>query len=692
VRCVSDAALVRRALAILAAFVALGAGAPVGAAASPRLNDEAVKSIVARDTRVTGVEAGHPLSQWTAVFERATGLWAASLREPGHAPLARATVRDRDGRVLRLTVEPTASEPGHRLTLDQATAIAERSPKVQDWVMRYRTHGYAVTSQTLWDNDQKVWIRHWWSRGEEIARISVDDAQERIRDAWTGPQVAWSMARGSSGAFGKKVNDPWVFVPVLLVFVLGLLDWRRLLSVRTVDVLALGGFSVSLWYFNRGLVFWSVPLAYPPLVYVFCRLLYVGLSRRGQAAYTTRLPVWLCAALAVFALGFRAGLNFWDSNVIDVGYAGVAGADRLLHGTSPYDHMPKQTGKPCGARYSDGSWSAYVQADGRCESPVERGDTYGPVMYDAYVPFTAALGWSGRWDDLPAAHGTAVLFDALAAAGLALAGFRLGGRRLALAALFFWATFPFTLYAMSSNSNDAVVGALVAWTFAALSFPFLRGLVLGLAGWAKFAPLMLVPLLVRADREPYREPEEWPFGDHPSILRRPTRLARLGRALRPGPGSGRVVAGFAVATAASFGVLVVLDGPGAIVTFWNRTFGWQLDRPSPFSIWDWGGYPGFPDLAVPQKLLKAGLVLFALVLYVLPRRLDPARIAALGGALLVGFQLLLTHWFYLYIPWWTPCVALALLAPRPARERALAPAPAPVPAVRPALVPAELAQ
>jgi hypothetical protein len=41
--------------------------------------------------------------------------------------------------------------------------------------------------------------------------------------------------------------------------------------------------------------------------------------------------------------------------------------------------------------------------------------------------------------------------------------------------------------------------------------------------------------------------------------------------------------------------------------------------------------------------------------------------AALTGALLIGFQLTLTHWFYLYIPWFFPFVALAVLAPLPAR-------------------------
>ena len=53
----------------------------------------------------------------------------------------------------------------------------------------------------------------------------------------------------------------------------------------------------------------------------------------------------------------------------------------------------------------------------------------------------------------------------------------------------------------------------------------------------------------------------------------------------------------------------------------------------PFSIWDWGDYPGFPDLGVVQTVLKAALVLGALALFVVPRRLDPARALAFAGAL-----------------------------------------------------------
>ena len=164
--------------------------------------------------------------------------------------------------------------------------------------------------------------------------------------------------------------------------------------------------------------------------------------------------------------------------------------------------------------------------------------------------------------------------------------------------------------------------------------------------------------------------------------------------LRPGAGGGRFLLGLVAATVVAFGVLVVLDGPSALRTFWTRTFGWQLDRPSPFSVWDWGDYPGFPDLAVQQKVLKAGLVLFAVGLYFVPRRLDPVRAAAFAGALLIGFQIVLTHWFYLYIPWFMPCVAVALYAGRPglAPERVTAPVPLGVAVERRDRVPGPLAR
>ena len=46
-----------------------------------------------------------------------------------------------------------------------------------------------------------------------------------------------------------------------------------------------------------------------------------------------------------------------------------------------------------------------------------------------------------------------------------------------------------------------------------------------------------------------------------------------------------------------------------------------------------------------------------------PRRRSPLQLAALTAALLIGFELVLTHWSYLYIPWFAPFVAFAVLAP-----------------------------
>jgi energy-coupling factor transporter transmembrane protein EcfT len=97
--------------------------------------------------------------------------------------------------------------------------------------------------------------------------------------------------------------------------------------------------------------------------------------------------------------------------------------------------------------------------------------------------------------------------------------------------------------------------------------------------------------------------------------------------------------------------------------FWDRTFGWQLSRSSPFSIWDWDQYPGYPNLHHVQTGLKIVLLFGALAVYFVPRVKNELQIAALSAALLIGFEAVLTHWFYLYIPWFFPFVAFAVLAP-----------------------------
>jgi hypothetical protein len=67
--------------------------------------------------------------------------------------------------------------------------------------------------------------------------------------------------------------------------------------------------------------------------------------------------------------------------------------------------------------------------------------------------------------------------------------------------------------------------------------------------------------------------------------------------------------------------------------------------------------------------LSIAVALFALFVAIRPRQLDLRGFAALSGALLIGIQLTVTHWFYLYIPWFVPFAVVALVPEWPALRR-----------------------
>ena len=557
------------------------------------------------------------------------------------ATTATRPVYDSKGRLVQAPFAPVAARA--QLTKGRATAIFLRDGKVAAWLDRYPTED-RVTDATF-DAERRDWkIGIWWGAAGEIATGRVDDGTGVVTEAWTGPQVAWKMARGVSGAFGgMELNSVGIWLAFCIVFLLGLADLRRPLSLRNLDLIVLLSFSVSLWFFNRGEIFTSVPLAYPPLLYLFGRMAWSA-WRGGLGSSRSVWPLWLLAAATVFLTGFRLGLNVRDSNVIDVGFAGVIGAQRIAHGESPYGHMPIEgTLKPCGPKDVDGEIRQRVQTNGRCESANEQGDTYGPVSYEAYVPAYAAFGWSGRADKLPAAHAVAVAFDLLALLGLMLLGRRFGGARLAVTLPFAWAAYPFTQYVSSSNTNDAIMPVLLIFGFWVVTSAFGRGAFLALAGWTKFAALLLVPL----------------WAGYPEARRLSGKVA--------------FAAGFVAATLAAFSILLLEPNPAhAARVFWDRTLGWQVGRDSPFSIWGWGQYhaAGIPDLGFAQQIVIGLLAVGAIACYFVPRHKTPLQLAALTAALLIGFELALTHWFYLYIPWFFPFVAFVVLAPRRRRDAA----------------------
>jgi hypothetical protein len=497
------------------------------------------------------------------------------------------------------TTDPNAAVPvprmdvapeGRRLTGEQVQRIAERNPRLRR--ERARNRGSFPNVYTKGPGRWQVSLFTRDKPAKEIAQLYVDDASGRVTEAWTGAQVAWTMARGYPGAFGRKINSPWVWIPLTVLFLVPFVDPRRPLRMLHLDLLVLAGFGVSVAFFNDAQIGVSVPIAFPLLVYLLVRMLWIGLRRRARAPDRLRLSVpvrWLAVAL-VFLIGFRVALHVLDSNVIDVGYAGVIGADRLADGRELWGDFPKDN---------------------------EHGDTYGPVNYAAYVPFEQTLGWSGRWDDLPAAHGAAIVFDVACLALLFLIGRRLRGCDLGITLAYAWAAFPFTLYAMNTNVNDGLVAALVLGAIAAAASPATRGALIALAGMAKFAPLALGPLFIAH-------------------------------------GSGRVRYALAFGAVLVASAIVVLRY-GDVATFYDRTLGFQASRGSPFSIW------GLRDWTTAQAVVQAAGVLLAVAVAFVPRRRDVIGLAALAAAVLIALQLGVTHWFYLYIVWFYGPVMVALL-------------------------------
>jgi len=565
---------------------------------------------------------------------------------------------DENGNLVRTAFAPAHEQP--RLTEARATRIFLRTEKVADWVGRYPKS--SLVTDATFDSHYRDWTVGVWSGDAgEVASGRVSDLTGLVTEAWTGPQVAWAMARGG-GFGGKEINSKPVWLAFCAVFLLGLADLRRPLALRNLDLLALLSFTASLWYFNEGRIFTSVPLVYPPLLYLLGRAAWVGIRGRPALASRPVWPVWLLAALTVFLAGFRIGLDIHSPSVTDVGYSGVIGAQRIAHGEAPYGHMPVEDGrKACGPPDREGRVVDRIQTNGRCEGADQQGDTYGPVTYQSYLPGYWALGWKGKGDRLHAARFTTILFDVLCMLGLALVGFRYGRARLAVTLAFAWTAYPFTQYVASANTNDALQPAFLIFGFWLAGAAAGRGIFLALSSWTKFVPLLLVPL----------------WATFPEVSRRRVRAPVV------------FGAAFAAATLVAFWVLLLEPDPlHAARVFWDRTLGWQIGRESPFSLWDWRQYhAGLPDLHVLQNVLTGLLVVGALGVAFVPRRKSPLQLAALTAAVLIGFELVLTHWIYFYLPWFFPFIAFAVLAPAGEPVPADAPAEASDP-TRGELVPA----
>ena len=195
-------------------------------------------------------------------------------------------------------------------------------------------------------------------------------------------------------------------------------------------------------------------------------------------------------------------------------------------------------------------------------------------------------------------------------------------RRLAVTLAFAWAAYPFTQYVSSSNTNDAIQPVLLIFGFWLVTSPPARGALLRArrAGRSSRA-LVLVPL----------------WATYPDA-RRPRPALIFGAAL-PRRDGGRVLDPPPRRQSGARGACLLATGRCR-----RRSAASRRSRSGT------GGSttPASPTCTCSSTSLEGLLVAAALILAPSCRaRKSPLQLAALSAAaLLVGFEIVLTHWFY----------------------------------------------
>jgi uncharacterized membrane protein len=412
------------------------------------------------------------------------------------------------------------------------------------------------------------------------------------------------------------VSHFWTSLAFCGLFLLPLVDLQRLRRMLHLDLLALLMFAVGLryWYTSSSL---SLLCVYAPLAYLCLRMVLIARVGRSAASELPVVPArfwlptsWLLAGIVIlvavhinWTLGAQVGT--------DVGPASVQGAVRLVHGQPVYG--------------ADHAITAKLGYDPHY-------DTYGPLVYESYIPFASIAGVH------TAARLATLFFDLLTAVLLFALGRQLRGPSVGVVLAYCWLAFPFTLYAGGLASNDSLVAAALVGTLLAAGSPVRRGAMVALAAWTKLSPLALVPVVI----------------SHATPAR--TRRAAL----------------FTCAAAFVLTGLLVLAPVfihSSASTFVTRTFGFQLSRSPAFSIWERLNAGSLvaaawvkPASQVAHGLLIALTAGFALMLMRAPRRQDVVGLASACAAILTAMQICLGYYSFTYILWFAPLVLVALIA------------------------------
>ncbi|HEX4805033.1 MAG TPA: hypothetical protein VFU94_03950 [Conexibacter sp.] len=492
------------------------------------------------------------------------------------------------------------------------------------------------------------------------ARVGAVDATTTRVTLFRGPRIVAEVAvsargrverfidfRGMPVSYGVPLlQRPLALLIAALAFLLAtaVVPLRRL---RNLDVAALLALVAPLVLLDERLIVASTFAAVPPLLWLTGRCTWAALGPRRPAAPSRPLldaitPAWsdgqrvrmLRLAVGV-AAACVAMVTISAQSTVDVGQALMEGATLLTHGTLPYGHLP---------------------------GDVFHGDVYPLLSYAVYMPLAIPLPVRDSWD---VANGALIVAAAAALAGAWLISHVAGEWRRApgkdaagvacfarepartpagampaspaagLRAALAWLTLPPLLVTVSTGTSDVLLGALLLAALALARRPLASAATILLAGWFKVVPFALLPI--------------W--------------LARL-RGRRLAAALALVVASAAVTVLA----LVALGGSGAPVRM-LRAVAYQADRRTLHSPWTLLGIEWLQPLGQAAVLaLVAAATMRARQDSAFAQ--DPARLAALAGAVLLGVQLTGNYWTYLYLAWVVPCVVVGLLADTPAPARA----------------------
>lgn len=496
---------------------------------------------------------------------------------------------------------------------------------------------------------------HWTT-----ARAEPLDARTERVAFFTGAQLVAEVALERDGTVKAGVNDrasavpygDWLaYQPALLIALCALFTLMTAVTpvrrLRNLDVVASLSLVISVVLFQHRYVSASLLEVAPGMVYLMARCARRALGpARVQAASTPLLTAltprveparrvrWLRATLLALGL-VVAMVGLSSTDPVDVIFAVMEGATRLVHGVLPYGHMPPG---------------------------IIHGDTYPILSYALYAPLALLSPVNTLWDSVDAGLAVAVI----AALVAAWAVFRIASGRRArragpgspeieeagLRAAAAWLAFPPVLITASTGTTDVVLAAMIAVAVVLWRRPGWCNGLLAIAGWFKLAPLALVPVSLA-----------------------PLRGRRLAAAL----------AAIGAASAASLGLLLALGGshgPSEMA----HAVAYQFSRGSLQSVWSALGIEGLQPVGQACVL---GLIAGAVVNLRRAPDLaqDRARMAALAAAILIGLQLTADYWAFLYLVWVVPLVSGALFADRaqeePIGSRAIVPR-----ALEPAAVPA----